>query len=80
MNWLLDGMRRLIKQQDFTELELCQKELEKYKVGKIKNKIYQIYRTHTKKENNSQTSENEYAVLQIFKYLYLLSVVFIVFS
>lgn len=42
--------------------------------------IYQIYRTYTKKENNSQTSENEYAVLQIFKYLYLLSVVFIVFS
>lgn len=39
MNWVLDGMRRLTKQQVFTESELCQKELEKYKVGKIKNKI-----------------------------------------
>ena len=39
MNWVLDGMERLIKQQGFTESELCQKELEKYKVGKVKNKI-----------------------------------------
>lgn len=39
MNWVLAGMRRLIKQQGFTESKLCQKELEKYKAGKAKNKI-----------------------------------------
>lgn len=39
MNWVLDGMERLTRQQGFTESELCQKELEKYKVGKAKNKI-----------------------------------------
>ena len=33
------GMRRLTRQQGFTESKLCQKELEKYKIGKIKNKI-----------------------------------------
>ena len=39
MNWVLDGMRRLIKQQGFTESKLCQRELEKYKAGKSKNEI-----------------------------------------
>ena len=39
MNCVLDGMRRLTRQQGFTESKLCQKELEKYKIGKIKNKI-----------------------------------------
>lgn len=39
MNWVLDGMRRLTIQQGFTESELCQRELEKYKAGKSKNKI-----------------------------------------
>lgn len=39
MNWVLDGMRRLTKQQGFTKSELCRKELEKYKAGKAKNKI-----------------------------------------
>ncbi|MFT0228861.1 phage/plasmid primase, P4 family [Bacteroides thetaiotaomicron] len=38
MNWVLDGMRRLTRQQVFTESKLCQKELEKYKAGKAKNK------------------------------------------
>lgn len=39
MNWVLDGMRRLIIQQGFTESKLCQRELEKYKAGKSKNEI-----------------------------------------
>ena len=42
MNWLLDGMRRLTRQQGFTESELCQKELEKYKALKTENKIFLI--------------------------------------
>ena len=37
--WVLDGMRRLIIQQGFTESKLCQRELEKYKAGKQKNEI-----------------------------------------
>lgn len=39
MQWVLDGMRRLIIQQGFTESKLCQRELEKYKAGKSKNEI-----------------------------------------
>ena len=38
MNWVLDGMRRLTRQQGFAESKLCQKELEKYKAGKAKNR------------------------------------------
>ncbi len=39
MQWVLEGMRRLIKQQGFTESKLCQRELENYRNGKNKNEI-----------------------------------------